>query len=101
MMLAPLLYHAFISTTLGGLTMNLIYKERKLIVNLEEIYSKYNIKQAELSRLTAIDHARLSELEHQKKQSIYKNHIEKIAEALDIDDISEILSLERVSSSEE
>ncbi len=48
----------------------------------------------ELSRLTDIRHAALSELSNQKRENINFRHIEKIAEALEIEDIREIINLE-------
>jgi putative transcriptional regulator len=47
----------------------------------------------ELSRLTDIRHAALSELSNSKRQNINFRHIEKIAEALDITDIRDIIDL--------
>jgi len=44
-----------------------------------------------LSRLTDIRHAALSELANQKRQNINFNHLEKIAETLELDDIREIV----------
>ena len=48
----------------------------------------------QLSRLTDIYHAALSELANPKRQNINFNHIEKIADALDIKDIREIIKNE-------
>ncbi|MFD1362318.1 helix-turn-helix domain-containing protein [Lentibacillus salinarum] len=48
----------------------------------------------ELSRLSDIRHAALSELSNQKRESINFRHVEKIAEALEIEDIREIIDLE-------
>lgn len=76
--------------------MDLIYKERKIRVKLNELYDKYDINQAELARLTSIDHARLSELENLKKKSVYIPHLLKIAEALDLESISEIIDFELI-----
>lgn len=48
----------------------------------------------ELSRLTDIRHATLSELPNQKRENINFRHIEKIADALNIKDIREIIDFE-------
>ena len=47
----------------------------------------------ELSRLSDVRHAALSELANGKRESISFSHIERIAEALDISDIREIIEL--------
>ncbi|NUU62887.1 helix-turn-helix domain-containing protein [Paenibacillus agri] len=47
----------------------------------------------ELSRLTDIRHAALNELANYKRQNINFGHIERIAEALEIEDIREIIDL--------
>ncbi|WP_244856880.1 helix-turn-helix transcriptional regulator [Oceanobacillus sp. J11TS1] len=58
-------------------------------------YSQSNriISLRELSRLTDIQHATLSELSNHKRENINFYHIEKIAEALGIHDIREIIDL--------
>lgn len=64
---------------------------KKIVVKIPELLKKHGISLRELSRLTDIRHAALSELSNQKRQNINFAHIEKIAEALDIEDIREIL----------
>jgi putative transcriptional regulator len=71
-----------------------VYKEKKLIIHIQELVKKHNISLRELSRRADIDIARLSELSSGKRQRINIEYIERIAEALDIDDIHEILTLE-------
>ncbi|MEK3888422.1 helix-turn-helix domain-containing protein [Bacillus sp. FSL K6-3431] len=56
-------------------------------------FFRWNISLRELSRLTDIRHAALSELANQKRENINFNHIEKIAEALHISDIRDIIEL--------
>jgi len=66
---------------------------KKVVVNIKDLLNKHNISLRELSRMTDIRHAALSELSNQKRQNINFRHIEKIAEALNIDDIREIIDL--------
>ena len=66
---------------------------KKVVVNIKELTKKHNISLRELSRLTDIRHAALSELANQKRENINFSHIEKIAEALEISDIREIIEL--------
>lgn len=66
---------------------------KKVRVKIGELLKKHNISLRELSRLTDIRHAALSELSNGKRSNIHFRHIEKIAEALGIDDINEIIEL--------
>lgn len=68
--------------------------DKKVIVKIKELLATNNISLRELSRLTDIRHAALSELSNQKRENINFNHIEKIAEALEIHDIREIIDFE-------
>ena len=65
-----------------------------IIVKIHELLQQEDISLRELSRLTDIRHAALSELANQKRQNINFNHIEKIADSLDIEDIRDIITIE-------
>ncbi|MDO4924237.1 MAG: helix-turn-helix domain-containing protein [Turicibacter sp.] len=67
---------------------------KKVIVKINELLQQENISLRELSRLTDIRHAALSELANQKRQNINFSHIEKIADALNIEDIRDIITIE-------
>lgn len=71
---------------------------KKVKINIHALLEKENISLRELSRLTDIRHATLSELSNHKRQNINFNHIEKIADALDIKDINEIITLIDITS---
>ena len=66
---------------------------KKVIVKINELLQQENISLRELSRLTDIRHAALSELANQKRQNINFSHIEKIADALNIEDIRDIITI--------
>ncbi|WP_079911998.1 helix-turn-helix transcriptional regulator [Paenibacillus sp. 32352] len=66
---------------------------KKVIVNISKLAQKHNISLRELSRLSDVRHAALSELSTGKRENINFNHIERIAEALNIQDIREIIDL--------
>lgn len=66
---------------------------RRVKVKIHELINQKGITLRELSRLTDIRHAALSELANQKRQNINFNHIEKIADTLELDDIREIIDL--------
>ncbi|GIP06345.1 hypothetical protein J28TS4_47520 [Paenibacillus lautus] len=65
----------------------------KVVVKIKQLLNERNISLRELSRLTDIRHAALSELSNQKRESISFSHIEKIANALNIKDIREIIDV--------
>ncbi|MTP78842.1 helix-turn-helix domain-containing protein [Turicibacter sanguinis] len=67
---------------------------KKVIVKINELLRQQDISLRELSRLTDIRHAALSELANQKRQNINFSHIEKIADALNIEDIRDIITIE-------
>ncbi len=67
--------------------------EKTVVVKIPELLKKHGISLRELSRLTDIRHAALSELSNGKRQNINFRHIEKIAEVLHVDDVREILDL--------
>lgn len=65
----------------------------KVKVKIKELLIQHNISLRELSRLTDIRHAVLSELSNQKRENINFSHIEHIAQVLYITDIREIIDL--------
>lgn len=67
---------------------------KKVVINIQVLLKKHKISLRELSRLTDIRHAALSELANYKRENINFGHIERIAEALQINDIREIIELE-------
>ncbi|KAA9013807.1 helix-turn-helix domain-containing protein [Niallia endozanthoxylica] len=69
--------------------------EKKVNVNIKQLLLEYNISLRELSRLTDIGHDKLSKLANQKRQGIHFRHIEKIAEALNIEDIRKIIDFDK------
>ncbi|MFL1675700.1 helix-turn-helix domain-containing protein [Paenibacillus dendritiformis] len=66
---------------------------KKVVVKIADLTTKYGISLRELSRLADVRHAALSELSNGKRENINFAHIEKIADALGIDDIREIIDL--------
>ncbi|MFW5438708.1 helix-turn-helix domain-containing protein [Paenibacillus apiarius] len=66
---------------------------KKVVVKIGQLTKKHGISLRELSRLADVRHAALSELSNGKRSNINFTHIEKIADALGIDDIREIIDL--------
>ncbi|MDF2922507.1 MAG: Cro/Cl family transcriptional regulator [Paenibacillaceae bacterium] len=73
---------------------------KKVVLKLRQLSQKQKISLRELSLLSDVRHAAISELVNGKRQSINFGHIERIAEALDIDDIREIIDLIDVDDEE-
>jgi putative transcriptional regulator len=67
--------------------------EKKVVVKLVQLTQERKISMRKLSLLADVRHAALSELSNGKRESINFGHIERIAEALDISDIREIIDL--------
>lgn len=78
---------------LGMIPLGVIFEMKKVVVKIGELTKKHNISLRELSRLSDVRHAALSELSNGKRESISFSHIERIAEALNISDIREIIEL--------
>ncbi|MFP5114096.1 helix-turn-helix domain-containing protein [Bacillaceae bacterium C204] len=66
---------------------------KKVKMMIFELIDERNISMRELSRLTSVRPAALNQLANQKRKNINFGHIEKIAEALNLDDISKIITL--------
>lgn len=66
----------------------------KVVVKINSLLEKYKLTLRGLGELADIRHAALSELANGKRKNINFGHIERIAEALKINDIREIIDLE-------
>ncbi len=69
---------------------------RKVHIKIYELLEKKNISLRKLSLIADINHSILINLGKGRKQQISIAHIERISEALDIDDISEIIEIIQV-----
>ena len=66
---------------------------RKVEVIINDLLAERQMSLRELARLSGIEPSNLSNLANGKRQKIYLEHIERIADALEIDDISEIIRI--------
>ncbi|GKS55296.1 helix-turn-helix domain-containing protein [Enterococcus mundtii] len=66
---------------------------RKVEVLINNLLAERQMSLRELARLSGIEPSNLSNLANGKRQKIYLEHIERIADALEIDDITRILKL--------
>lgn len=68
---------------------------RKVRVRVDEIIQARGITQTELSIKSGVRQASISELSNNMRNSINREHLAKIADALEIDDISELLVIDK------
>lgn len=68
---------------------------RKVEILINDLLAERQMSLRELARSSGIEPSNLSNLANGKRQKIYLEHIERIADALEIDDISRILKLSR------
>lgn len=69
--------------------------ERKVEICLKSLVKERGISLRELARLSDIEPSIINKLANNKREKIYLPHIERIAEALDIDDITQIIRIQR------
>ena len=62
-------------------------------VKLKEVLEERNMTQGELVKMTGLRQAVVSELVHNQRMSLKKEHITKICEALGIKKIEDIIEL--------
>lgn len=66
---------------------------RRIEIGLKELAKSRGISLRELARLSDIEPSIINKLANGKREKVYLQHIERIANALEIDDISEIIRL--------
>lgn len=74
-------------------TIGKVVKKLDMRVKLKEILEERSMTQGELVKMTGLRQAVVSELVHNQRMSLKKEHITKICEALNIKRIEEILEL--------
>jgi DNA-binding Xre family transcriptional regulator len=78
---------------IGGIVLNKNDYELKVEILINKLLAERGMSLRELARLSGIEPSNLSNLANGKRERIYLEHIERIAEALEITDISKILRL--------
>ncbi|MCM3693210.1 helix-turn-helix domain-containing protein [Neobacillus niacini] len=69
---------------------------RIVVVKLKELLIEKGMSLRELSRESDVRHAALSELANQKRLSVHFHHLAQIADALEIDDMNQIISFKKI-----
>ncbi|HFK2544752.1 MULTISPECIES: helix-turn-helix domain-containing protein [Enterococcus] len=70
-------------------------REFKVELLINDLLVERSMSLRELARLSGIEPSNLSNLANGKRERIYLEHIERIADALEITDISKIMKLIR------
>lgn len=73
---------------------------KKIVVHIQELIEQEGISLRELGRQADIQISALSPLASGKKQRVDLGHITRIAEALNINDMNKIISIESVKEGE-
>lgn len=68
-------------------------KNTRIITKLGDILRARNITQAQLADMTGLRPSTISEIVRDSRTTINKEHIARIADALNIDDIRELIDL--------
>ncbi len=66
---------------------------RVVVSNLKKVLEERGIEQKQLAEMTEIREATISEIVRNKNKMFPRHVLEKIAEALNIDDIREIITI--------
>lgn len=69
---------------------------RKITIRLNEVMQKRGLTQVMLADMTGIRQAAISEMANNMRKQINLPTLIKIADALEIDDISELMTIEHV-----
>lgn len=69
--------------------------------NLKKLADEHDISLRELARLSNIEPAIVNKMANNKRNSIFLEHLERIADSLDIDDLSDIIYFEKDDSDSE
>lgn len=73
-------------------------KEKKIVFHIHQLLTERNMSMRELGRLSDIDISKLSPLVNGKRQRVDIGYLQRIAEALDLDDINSMISIETVEN---
>lgn len=68
-------------------------------VKLKQLLTERKMKQVELSNLTGLTQRTISELANNQTERLSKNTLCKIAEALEIEDIRELIDFKKMTKS--
>ncbi|MCM3497664.1 helix-turn-helix transcriptional regulator [Paenibacillus lactis] len=67
---------------------------RKITIKLNEVLQSRNLTQTQLSEMSGVRQAAISEMSRNIREQVNLKTLEKIADALNIDDITELITIE-------
>jgi len=73
-----------------------MYTEKRIEIKINDLIKEHDISLRKLGRLADIDISALSTLSRGMRKRIDLGHLQRIAEALDINDMNEILGIVNV-----
>ncbi|WP_134705209.1 helix-turn-helix transcriptional regulator [Ammoniphilus sp. YIM 78166] len=68
---------------------------RLVRIKIQNLLKKRKMTQMQLSQLTNIRQAAISEMSRNNREKVDLNHLEKIANVLKIDDMNELITIEK------
>ena len=71
---------------------------RKINIRIKDVIDKRGITQAALAEMSGVRQSAISEMSRNIREQVSLRHLEKIAEALDIKDMNELLSFDLESN---
>jgi putative transcriptional regulator len=69
---------------------------RIAVIKLKDLLLEKGMTIRKLSRLSDVRHSALCEYANQKRTNVHLHHLTRIADALDIDDMEQIITFEKV-----
>lgn len=69
---------------------------RNIYVKISEVMRSRGLTQLQLAEMTELRQATISELSRNIRDSVNLRHLEKIADALGIDEISELIEIRKI-----
>lgn len=75
--------------------------KKDVVFLLKDLAAKHNISLRELARLSDIEPSIINKLSNNKHQKVFIPHIARIADALDLDDMNEIMRIIDIEEDEE
>lgn len=73
-----------------------MFKEKRIEITINSLLLKHNLSLRELSRMADIDISALSTLARGKRKRVDLGHLQRIAEALDITDMNELIKIKNI-----
>lgn len=74
--------------------------EYKIKFRLKELVKEHDISLRELARLSDIEPSIINKMANNRRNSVYFQHLERIAESLNLDSLDQIIYFEKIEDEE-